>query len=137
VPLADDARRWPATVDRLRTADTASHDGTIVHGPVRVVPLAGKPAYFQAAFRWHAGSSPVLARVTSIVGDSVRTGPTLAAALGLADSAHTAAAVNAVDLRTQAESLYRDMREALRRGDWEAFGRSFDALGATLRPAPR
>jgi uncharacterized membrane protein (UPF0182 family) len=137
VPLADDGRRWPATVDRLRFADTTSHDGTIVHGPVRVVPLAGKPAYFQAAFRWRAGSSPVLARVTSIVGDSVRTGPTLAAALGVADSARTAAAVNAVDLRTRAESLYRDMREALRRGDWEAFGRSFDALGATLRPAPR
>jgi hypothetical protein len=29
------------------------------------------------------------------------------------------------------------MRDALRRGDWETFGRSFDALGATLRPAPR
>ena len=137
LPLADDSWRWPATVDRLRVADTASHDGTIVHGPVRVVPLAGKPAYFQAAFRWRAGASPVLARVTSIVGDSVRTGPTLAAALGVADSSRAAAAVIAVDLRTQAESLYRDMRDALRRGDWGAFGRSFDALGGTLRVAPR
>jgi hypothetical protein len=29
------------------------------------------------------------------------------------------------------------MREALRRGDWTAFGRAFEALGAALRARER
>jgi hypothetical protein len=37
------------------------------------------------------------------------------------------------DFRARADSLYREMRAALSRGDWTAFGRAFDALGATLR----
>jgi uncharacterized membrane protein (UPF0182 family) len=28
--------------------------------------------------------------------------------------------------------LYEQMREALRRGDWEAFGRAYDALGRLI-----
>jgi uncharacterized membrane protein (UPF0182 family) len=31
-----------------------------------------------------------------------------------------------------AASLYNAMREALRRGDWTAFGRAFEALGRLL-----
>jgi hypothetical protein len=42
-----------------------------------------------------------------------------------------------VDLRARAESLYHDMRDALRRGDWPSFGRAFDALGGALRVSPR
>jgi hypothetical protein len=33
--------------------------------------------------------------------------------------------------------LYHEMRAALARGDWTAFGRAFDSLGAVLRAAPR
>jgi hypothetical protein len=29
------------------------------------------------------------------------------------------------------------MRDALRRGDWPAFGRAFEALGGALRVTPR
>ncbi|HEX7979671.1 MAG TPA: UPF0182 family protein [Gemmatimonadaceae bacterium] len=137
IPLAPDGQRWGGTVDRLRAADTASHDGPMVHAPARVVPLAGRPMYFQAAFRVRAGASPTLGRVATITGDSLRTGPTLAAALGLASPTATAGPARQVDLRTRAESLYRDMRDALRRGDWPAFGRAFEALGGALRVAPR
>jgi uncharacterized membrane protein (UPF0182 family) len=137
VPLAGRDVKWGAVGERLRSADTASRDAALLHGPVRVVPLRGGPAYFRAAFRWRPGGSPTLARVAVLAGDSVRTGATLAIALGVADSTHGAAAAGAVDLRARADSLYRDMRDALRRGDWPAFGRAFDALGGTLQPAPR
>jgi uncharacterized membrane protein (UPF0182 family) len=137
IPLAPDGQRWGATVDRLRVADTASYDAPVIHAPARVVPLDGKPAYLQAAFRWRVGASPLLARVATVIGDSVRTGPTLATALGLSSTAHGATSAAPADLRARAESLYRDMRDALRRGDWTAFGRAFDAMGTTLRASPR
>jgi uncharacterized membrane protein (UPF0182 family) len=38
------------------------------------------------------------------------------------------------DLKTSATALYAAMRDALRRGDWAAFGRAFDALGRVLGP---
>jgi uncharacterized protein len=137
IPLAPDGQRWGGTVDRLRAADTASRDGLVVHAPVRVVPLAGRPMYFQAAFRVRAGASPALGRVATVSGDSLRAGPTLAAALGLVSATTTAGPATQVDLRTRAESLYRDMRDALRRGDWPSFGRAFEALGGALRVSPR
>ena len=135
IPVAADGQRWSGTVERIRLADTTTADPALVHGPVRVLPLAGKPAYLQSAFRWRAGAAPALARVATVVGDTVRSGPTLAAALGLAPTAPVA--VPPTDLRARASALYTEMREALRRGDWSAFGRALDALGAALRaPAP-
>jgi uncharacterized membrane protein (UPF0182 family) len=135
IPVAADGQRWSGTVERIHLADTTTADPTLVHGPVRVVPLAGKPAYLQSAFRWRAGAAPALARVATVVGDTVRSGPTLVAALGLAPTAPVA--VTPTDLRARAAALYTEMRDALRRGDWSAFGRALDALGAALRaPSP-
>ncbi|HKH91103.1 MAG TPA: UPF0182 family protein, partial [Gemmatimonadaceae bacterium] len=137
IPVASDALRWIGTVDRLRLADTATADSPLAHGPVRTLPLAGKPVYLQSAYRWRAGGTPSLARVSAVVGDTLRSGPTLPAALGLAPSAPGSLAAPPADLRTRAEALYREMRDALRSGDWGAFGRAFDALGATLRVPSR
>jgi len=135
IPVAPDGQRWSGTVERIHLADTTTADPTLVHGPVRVVPLAGKPAYLQAAFRWRAGAAPALARVATVVGDTVRSGPTLATALGLAPT--TPLRATPTDLRAHAATLYTEMRDALRRGDWTAFGRALDALGAALRaPSP-
>jgi uncharacterized membrane protein (UPF0182 family) len=41
------------------------------------------------------------------------------------------------DLRSGANALYAQMRDALRRGDWVAFGRAFDALGRALADSGR
>jgi hypothetical protein len=137
IPLVSDGERWGAVVDRLRAVDSVSHDAAIVRTPVRVVPLAGKPLYMQAGFRWRAGASPQLAHVAVVVGDSARSAPTLNAALGLAPRAPGLASTTPADARARAETIYGEMRDALRRGDWSAFGRAFDALGATLRAPAR
>jgi uncharacterized protein len=136
IPVAPDNLPWSGTVQRLRAADTTAADASLVHAPVRALPLAGKPAYMQAGFRWRAGAPPTLARVATIVGDTARTGPTLAAALGLGTTVGTPATAPR-DLRARAAALYTEMRDAMRRGDWSAFGRALDALGAVLRaPSP-
>ena len=137
IPLARDSLRWDGTVERLRVADTTAADAALVRAPVRVLPVAGRPTYLQAAFRWRAGAAPTLARVVALVGDSVRTGPTLAAALGLAATVPGTGGAPPADPHSRAAALYTQMRDALRRGDWAAFGRAFEALGAALRaPSP-
>jgi hypothetical protein len=75
--------------------------------------------------------------VATVVGDTVRAGPSLAAALGLAPDASDTLAASPTELRTRAASLYGEMRDALRRGDWNAFGRAFEALGTALRAPQR
>src|SRR6185295_14848182 len=102
IPVAPDRQSWSATVQRLRAADTSVADASLIHAPARALPLAGKPAYLQAAFHWRAGGSPSLARVAMIAGDSARTGPTLAAALGLATPAPGASAAAPADLHARA-----------------------------------
>jgi hypothetical protein len=138
IPLASDGIRWGAALDRLRAADSSVHEPAVVHGPVRVLPVSGRPFYLQASFQWRPGGSPALFRVTTLAGDTLRAGPTLRAALGIGAPAPPAPPVQSPrDLRARAELLYRGMREALSRGDWIAFGRSFDSLGALLRrPSP-
>jgi uncharacterized membrane protein (UPF0182 family) len=138
VPLASDSIRWGAALDRLRAADSSIHEPAVVHAPVRVLPVSGLPLYLQSSFQWRPGGSPALFRVATLAGDTLRAGPTLRAALGVGAPAPSAQPVPPrQDLRARAESLHRAMREALSRGDWTAFGRSFDSLGALLRrPAP-
>jgi len=80
---------------------------------------------------------PSLARVATVIGDTVRAGPSLAAALGVAPDAQGGAATTPTDLRARVASLYGEMRDALRRGDWSAFGRAFEALGTALRAPQR
>ncbi len=133
LPVASDGRRWGAVVDLLRVADSAQHDAAAVRAPLRVVPVGEHAAYVQPVFQWRPGATPTLARVQVLSGDSVRTGPTLAAALGEPASGRPRTPAIAADARAQADSVYHVMRDALARGDWATFGRAFDALGVVLR----
>jgi hypothetical protein len=137
IPLSSDAQKWGGTLDRIRSADSATHEPSIVRSPVRVLPVGGKPLYLQSAFRWRPGTSPLLAHVAIVTDDSARVGPTLAAALGVTARPAGVPPLAPADSRVRAESLYTVMRDAMRRGDWMAFGRAFDALGGALRAPPR
>lgn len=135
IPVVSDGQRWGGVLDRLRAIDTSSREGGLVRSPLRAVPVAQHALYVQAVFQWRPGGSPRLLHVESLFGDSLHIGPTLAAALG-APSPVRASEPAPRDLRARADSLYQLMRDAMRRGDWTAFGRAFDALGASLRPSP-
>jgi uncharacterized membrane protein (UPF0182 family) len=88
-------------------------------------------------YRWRPGTSPTLAQVAVVVADTARVGSSLASALGIVARPPGGAMATPVETRVRAESLYTAMRDAMRRGDWPAFGRAFDALGTALRAAPR
>ncbi|MFL5606843.1 MAG: UPF0182 family protein, partial [Gemmatimonadaceae bacterium] len=135
IPVVSDGQRWGAVLDRMRAIDTSSRESGLVRSPLRAVPVGEHALYVQAVFQWRPGGSPRLLHVESLFGDSLRAGPTLAAALG-APAPVPLSEPAPRDLRARADSLYQAMRDALRRGDWTAFGRAFDALGASLRPGP-
>lgn len=125
--------RWSAILDRLRSLDSSGtvRDGPIVRGRVRTIPTASGIAFVQPAYRWRAENVPSLVRVAMLVGDSARalTPPTIA----VGKTPGPTPAPNGA--QKSAVALYNEMRDALRRGDWVAFGRAFDALGRALQEA--
>ena len=137
LPLVSDGKRWGAIVDLLRAADSTHRDGGLVRAPLRVVPVGSRPMYVQPTFDWRPGANPSLFRVIAARGDTVKSGATLARALGVAtDTTANVSPAGGVG-RPRADSLYHVMRDALGRGDWTTFGRAFDALGAVLGAARR
>lgn len=130
--------KWSTIMDQLHGTDStmngSARDAAVARGPIRVIPVAGGLAFAQPTYTWRAQGPPELLRVSLLVGDSVRTAPTIAQ---LAGTPPVAAPLNSAlptgsDLRLRAAALYERMRDALRRGDWSAFGTAFDELGRLL-----
>ncbi|HEY9425718.1 MAG TPA: UPF0182 family protein [Gemmatimonadaceae bacterium] len=133
--------RWNSLLERLNQAIDSSltlpANTRVVRGMVRAIPIGGSIALVQPAYRWRNDGPPTLARV-AVARDSVTVaGATLASALGVAVQEPAGTGVGPAgtgDFRTRVRRLYEAMREALRRGDWEAFGRAYDALGRITAP---
>ncbi|MEO7963251.1 MAG: UPF0182 family protein, partial [Gemmatimonadaceae bacterium] len=135
-------QRWTTVVDRLRraidsaSAANSSREIAIVRGPVRVVPTDHGGAYVQTAYSWRGDGAPTVRLVAVLIGDSVRTGATVPAAAGLPAPILPEEPLSPSAFRSRIDQLYSEMREALRRGDWPAFGAAFEAIGRLLRTAP-
>jgi uncharacterized membrane protein (UPF0182 family) len=130
-PLATPGPRWSAVLDRLRSVDSAgsaARDGPLVPGRVRAVPVRSGIGLVQPRYRWRPPGVPTLNRVAVLVGDTARSIPPNSASTTRAADVP----VPAGDLKASVAALYAAMRDALRRGDWVAFGRAFDALGRAV-----
>ena len=107
-----------------------------MHGRVRIVPLDGGQLLFvQPLYAWRTDGATLLGIATTT--DTIVTAArTLPDALGTRGSTtESTAPIASAELRTAAEQLYARMTDAMRRGDWVAFGRAYDALGALLNRA--
>jgi uncharacterized membrane protein (UPF0182 family) len=125
--------RWSVVLDRLRSLDSAgaggiARDGPLSHGRVRLIPLRSGIGFLQPTYRWRPQSGPALNRLAIFVGDTAR------ALLpgGTSPPASASVATPSTGANASTRALYNAMRDALRRGDWAAFGRAFDALGRAL-----
>jgi uncharacterized protein len=129
-PARGTGPRWGAVLVQLRPTDGRTpRDGALVRGPVRTIPASGALAFVQPAYAWHVEGAPQLVRTSLLIGDTVRTAPTLQDLVGgRAGAAPRAPA----DLRATAGRLYDAMRRAAQEGDWAAFGRAFDSIGTIL-----
>jgi uncharacterized protein len=129
---------WTDVVDRLRQANDSFPDrpreSALRGGRVRAIPLADRVIFAQSAYAWPAEGPPALVRVTATDGDSVFVGRTLGDAFGVtaAPVIDPSEPLTEEGLRDRAIKLYETMREAMRRGDWAAFGEAYEALGALL-----
>jgi hypothetical protein len=130
--------RWNDVLDDLRRSPDSlpgrPRDPAVRGGRVRVVPLADRLVFVQSAYTWPAEGPPSLLRVTVVDHDSVFAGRTLADAFGMRAIFEPELGEPTTDesLRARASRLYDAMRDALRRGDWTAFGEAYEALGALL-----
>lgn len=119
---------WSAIVDRLqRAADSTQILGSAAHprhGRVQVVPATDGVHVVQSYYDWPSDRAPTLTGVVALHAGQVRTGNTMAVAMG--EPVH--ALTSDGSLRVRVTRLYAEMRDALRRGDWTAFGRAMEAL---------
>jgi uncharacterized membrane protein (UPF0182 family) len=99
----------------------------LVAGRVRAVPVGKGIAFVQPRYRWRPQAIPALTRIALFSGDSARSiAPTSTLARGNETS------LPAGDYKAAVAAAYSEMRDAMRRGDWVAFGRAFDALGRAI-----
>src|SRR6185437_10174105 len=129
--------KWATVLDQLHGTDSSANgnprDATVARGPIRAIPLEGGVAFAQSAYSWRAQGAPTLLHVSLMIGDTVRVGSTLAQLVGMTPTTLPNASAPATsDLRARAALLYTRMRDAMRRGDWTAFGAAFDELGRLL-----
>ena len=154
MPAKGDKLRWrvlesalQSGLDSARAAlpEGARRDSRLRSG--RIEPLATNAGmlYLQSV-QWVRGDgSVVVARVAVTNGMLVGVGATLGEALarmgvtGMSDSSSVAARVQLVQEPTDvaAARWYDSMRQAMRRGDWSAFGAAFDSLGRVLGRPPQ
>ncbi|MEP7343691.1 MAG: UPF0182 family protein [Gemmatimonadaceae bacterium] len=130
--------RWGYVLERLlRLPDSVTaaipRDAHILRGPVRVLPVGNGVAFVQTAYAGRSDGS-VQALATAVLnGDSLGIGTTIAAAVGMPEPRASETPLTAEEFKARIASIYADMREAMRRGDFRAFGASYEALGRLLQ----
>jgi uncharacterized membrane protein (UPF0182 family) len=139
LPIDSGGTRWNTLIEQLHqvidSSLTLPPNTRMVRGPVRAIPIGNSVALVQPAYRWKSDGAPTLARVAVARGGAAVAGTTLASALGVTEQQPadgTGAPATGGDFRARVRRLYEQMREALRRGDWEAFGHAYDALGRLI-----
>lgn len=139
VPLDSLGPRWTGALELLRRAlDSAAstarpESGQLARGPVRLVAHGRRLVLFQTAYAWRADGPPAVRLAAAMVGDSVRVGRTLMAALGVPEPTAPLTPLTPEAFRARVTQVYAQMRDALARGDLARFGAAFDELGKLLR----
>ncbi len=136
-PLAAPGPRWTGVLDRLRSVDSAggaAREGPMAGGRVRTVPVRSGIAFLQPWYRWRPQSIPSISRVALLSDDTSRS---VAPPFGLVPAMPALPSTASPEVKSSASALYEQMRDAMRRGDWVAFGKAFDALGRLLAPEKR
>jgi uncharacterized membrane protein (UPF0182 family) len=99
---------------------------------VQVVPGTDGLYLFQSFYEWPPERGPSLTGVVALHGGTARSGRSLAVTMGA--PGHPSATDRT--LRLHVARLYAELRDAMRRGDWSAFGHALDALGQIVGQRP-
>lgn len=136
LPFERPGARWVMIPARLKAAfdsTPAAEAGTGTRlGTVRAVPVGAGAIYVESEYGARADAPPELRWVAVMNGGAALAGRNAAQALGAPTADGDAVALTPVRFHAQVAALYAQMRAALQRGDWTAFGRAYEALGALL-----
>ena len=118
-------------------AGVAPRTERVEAGAARVVPVGATVAYLMPHYVQRGEGAPLVAGVSSYFEESYREGAGTLAALGGVAPGPVAVRpdTTVAGALARARTLYGQTRAALRDGDWSAFGRAYDALGAALGAA--
>jgi uncharacterized membrane protein (UPF0182 family) len=138
------AGRMQAALDSARVAlpDGARREPRFRNGRITTIMTTTGPLMVQPLL-WNRGDGPpTIARFVAADGLRLGVGATLADALGRLGDIPMPAVPHDESVEQGASSdaarrWYTAMREALRRGDWVAFGAAFDSLGRVLERPPQ
>lgn len=138
-PLDSAGPHWQVIVDRLQHAGdslrASVRNARLAQGAVRVIPTDDGVTAFQTTYVLRADGTPQVLFTTLLIGDETAVGSTLMEAAGMPMPTLPATPPTPEEFRARVESLYEIMRDAMRRGDWNAFGAAYEALGRLLRAA--
>ena len=141
IPLARPGARWATIAGQLRLSldsALAALAGTrVLRGYVLAVPMRGGVAFAQSAYGVRGDAPPVLLRSAVLTAQGVVAGRSVSQALGAPMLGADGGALPPAGFRARVAALYAQMRAALARGDWPAFGRAYDALGVLLSRSDR
>ena len=128
--------RWPVIVEGLQHASDAILAPTVTQRSERV--LAGRLQSFpteagiwfaQPSYLWPAAAPPSVGHVTMWRDGSIAVARDIGAVLRGARPAESFEAPGSPAWQAHLNALYNQMRVALKRGDWAAFGEAFESLG--------
>jgi uncharacterized protein len=135
-PLHPVGPRWATLIEQLQrptdSLQTVIRDTRVLQGPVRIIPTSEGMLALQTHYTTRLDATPQELYVSVLHGDSLATGLTVASAIGIPVPAPAQGPPTPQEFRAQVESLYAAMRDALRRGDWRAFGTAYESLGKLL-----
>lgn len=125
---APDSASWSSMLDQLqRTADSAHISQSRRYprrGRVQVIPTTTGTLATQSFYEWAPERAPVLTGVVALHQGDARAAPSLSIVMG----APARVAETDQQLRLHVTRVYAALQEALRRGDWVAFGRAMEDL---------
>ena len=136
MPLAQPGVPWSSVESQLQSAlDSgvpAAAGVRVRRGAVRAAPLKDGMLFAQSAFASRADAPMTLIRSAVLANGTVFAGRSVSQALGAPPLAADTASLTPAAFRARVTALYAQSRAALQRGDWIAFGRAYNALGALL-----
>ena len=136
VPVRSPEARWGGVVDALaRTTEPLVASGAIprgertIPGRITAIPTAEGPWFVQPQYLWPVTGAPAVSHVALWRGGSASAARDLAAVLRGARPDAPVEPRGSPAWQARVATLYNQMRVALKKGDWSAFGEAFETLG--------
>ena len=143
IPFPQPHVRWPEAVDAMiRAGEPLSPPASTprldrpIPGRVQAFPLAGSIWLLQPSYLWPVNGPPAVAYVALWRGGTAHAARDVATALRGPRAGDAPDPAPGPPSPARIADLYNQMRIALKRGDWAAFGAAFEALGRLTGQPP-